>query len=359
MKIGYYLHWDLSRESGVLKKVMAQIRSWQNLGANVQLFAISHQLPICPELAEFSITVLPNGSYLTRNHQVFKLTKKILDWKPDIVYTRFATYYPALEILMKKIPVVMEVNTDDRAENRLAHSGLRNLYHSITRTRLLSGAKGLVFVTHELAQRFAWNGPQTVVANGISLDDIPCAAPVHNTTPRLVFLGQSMSVDKNKPADWHGLDRLERLAENCPDWRFDIIGLNADQFTRPLNNVLFHGHMKASDYSSIVALSDIGIGSLAFHRISIFEASPLKVREYLAYGLPVIIAYTDTDFMHGAPFLHQLPPDDTLTAQQISAVRRFVHAWLGQRVNREAIAHLDWQTKERERIAFFYRILNL
>lgn len=38
------------------------------------------------------------------------------------------------------------------------------------------------------------------------------------------------------------------------------------------------------------------IGTLALHRKNMTEASPLKTREYLAHGFPVIIGYKDTAF---------------------------------------------------------------
>lgn len=51
----------------------------------------------------------------------------------------------------------------------------------------------------------------------------------------------------------------------------------------------------------------MAVSSLALHRDGLNEASPLKTREYLVAGVPVLTAYRDTDFLRGAPFLLQLP----------------------------------------------------
>jgi len=87
------------------------------------------------------------------------------------------------------------------------------------------------------------------------------------------------------------------------------------------------------------------------------EASPLKVREYLAYGLPVIIGYKDTDFHEDVPFILRLPNSEDNIEANLSAIETFVHRWRNQRVPREAIAHLDIKVKESQRIAFFQKIL--
>jgi hypothetical protein len=83
------------------------------------------------------------------------------------------------------------------------------------------------------------------------------------------------------------------------------------------------------------------------------EACPLKTREYLAYGLPVVIGYKDTDFPRGEDFLLQLPNREDNVRQELPAIREFVLRWKGKRVPRDAIAHIDGVTKELARLEFF------
>jgi len=45
-----------------------------------------------------------------------------------------------------------------------------------------------------------------------------------------------------------------------------------------------------------VKRADVAIGALATYRKGMKETSTLKVREYLAYGLPVILDHHDPDF---------------------------------------------------------------
>ncbi|MFN3692462.1 MAG: hypothetical protein ACK4R7_06185, partial [Fervidobacterium sp.] len=68
-----------------------------------------------------------------------------------------------------------------------------------------------------------------------------------------------------------------------------------------------YGMLFLDKYTPIMQQADIGISTLAPYRKKMNEASPFKVREYSALGLPVIIGYKDTDLPDGAPFILQIP----------------------------------------------------
>ena len=359
MKVAYYLHWNMSLESGVLKKLAAQLRSWIRQGTQVHLFALSHALPIWPGLVDLPVTALSNSSLLQRNCQARRLASAIETWQPDVVYARFGTYYPALERLFRRLPVVFDVNTDDQAENRLAYPTWRVMYHQITRRRMLAGAAGMVFVTRELASRFAWSGRQAVVSNGIPLADFPeHPAPPRHDFPRLVFMGHP-GIARDPALNWHGLDRLLALAGAFPTWQFDVIGPGHEEVggggVVPAN-VHLHGYLGAAEYAPLLAASDVGVGTLALDRKGMQEACPLKVREYLAAGLPVLTAYQDTDFPDGAPFLLNLPLASGDILDHVAEISGFVSDWQGRRVPRAAIAHLDSDFKEARRLEFLAQV---
>jgi hypothetical protein len=121
--------------------------------------------------------------------------------------------------------------------------------------------------------------------------------------------------------------------------------------------MVFHGLLEAADYSRHLARANIGVGSLALHRKRLNEASPLKVREYLATGLPVINGYTDTDYPDGADFLLTLPNTEDNVEAGLGAIRDFVAKWSTLRVPREAVGHLDYAAKEATRLDFFRTLL--
>jgi glycosyltransferase involved in cell wall biosynthesis len=239
------------------------------------------------------------------------------------------------------------VNGDDLAEFRLT-SRKRYLLARATRGLLLRHAAGLVFVTHELAAKPSFAGfhrPSSVVANGIDLSSIEPAPPRQNETPRLIFIGHPSS-------PWHGLDEVQAIADANPTWRFDIVGPGPEELAATTPNLEVHGLLAPSQYQALLAAADVAVGSLALYRAGIDEASTLKVREYLAAGLPVVIGYHDTDFPKGAPFILQVPNVPAGVRSAMEALRAFVESWLGRRVPRSEVGHLDVRVKEATRLRF-------
>jgi hypothetical protein len=87
------------------------------------------------------------------------------------------------------------------------------------------------------------------------------------------------------------------------------------------------------------------------------EACPLKTRECLAYGVPMVLPYIDNDINNlDCDFLLKIPnkEDNMLTHGKI--IRDFAYQMRGKRVKRELIASLDDEKKEAERLEFFQEI---
>lgn len=106
-------------------------------------------------------------------------------------------------------------------------------------------------------------------------------------------------------------------------------------------NIHLHGFLDRSAYLSILARADVGIGTLALHRKGMEEASPLKVREYLACGIPILLAYEDTD-LSGAnfDFVLQISNTEDNLRSHVEDIRQFAFDMQGRRANREAISPL-------------------
>jgi hypothetical protein len=100
----------------------------------------------------------------------------------------------------------------------------------------------------------------------------------------------------------------------------------------------------------------IAIGTLGLYRKKMDEACPLKVREYLAFGLPVLAGYEDTDVPAGADYFLRLPNDNAPLAPHREKIAGWLDRWRGRRVPHTAIAHLDTVEKEKRRLAFIQSI---
>lgn len=283
-----------------------------------------------------------------------QLARDLIEWSPGLVYHRYDLAYPAFMRVARLFPMVLEINTDDLQEYRLglAH---RSAYNRLTRHQILNRCRGVVYVTGELAalRHFArYDKPARVIGNGLRLDAFPSTPPSKDSHPKVVFMGSSGQA-------WHGVDKILALARSFPEWRFDLIGPAPSEIHATLPpNLIAHGRLHRANYEAIVATADAAVGTLALHRKGMNEASPLKVREYLAYGIPTIIGYQDTDFPEPAPFLLQLPNVPSNVEDHLPSIRRFVEQWKGHRVARADVAHLDVRVKEEARLAFFEEVLN-
>lgn len=351
MRIAYFLSWDLRRESGVLKKITGQVHAWRAAGHRVRLFALSPAEGLWDGVADLGVELVPAASRMARVVAAAELVGRVLAWRPEAVYVRWAMNYPALGRLTGSAPTVLEVNTDDVAEFRHTLAWWQYAYHRLTRGRVLRRAAGLVAVAEGIAARLAHFGrPTRVIGNGIDLAAFPPLAAASGSVPRLVFLG-------SPGCPWHGVDKMVALAERLPRCHFDLIGVDAGSAARRRPNVSLHGLLGRREYLPLLARADVAIGSLAFHRIPIADASPLKVREYLACGLPTIIGCRDSDFPRPVPFLLQLPNTPDNVVAHVDRIHRFVAAWRGRRVPRDEIAHLDVRVKEAQRLAFIRSLL--
>lgn len=358
MRIAFLTHWRGGRQTGPFRKITAQVAEWTAAGHTVGVFAATSsewaddwtRLPVAHH-------VLSCRSGLRKAGERQRLAATAQSWNPDVVYERHGLYYPAHSGLGRHVPIVTEINGNDLGEWKLK-SRSKALYNRATRSRGLRDAAGYVFVTHQLKDassfaQFARRRPSLVLGNGIDLESVPWTPPPTNVdrNPRLVFVGHPHT-------PWHGIDHLVELARLRPNLHVDVVGLDREELFDAPGNVVCHGELMPTEYAQLIAAADIGVGTLGLYRKNMDEACALKVREYLAAGLPVILGCSDTDFLDGRDFLLQVPNrwDGLVTA--LPEVDAFVARWLGKRVPRSKVRHLDASFKEGRRLEFLARVVN-
>ena len=246
---------------------------------------------------------------------------------------------------------VVEINTDDIRE--LAARGLIvRAYNRVNRRALLGRAGGLVAVTEELAELEAargFRGAVVVIGNGL---DAPAGGPAQAPATadgelRVVFVGLAQP--------WHGVDRLLEIACRLPHVHFDLVGVGPID-SAPAN-VTCHGVKAPGEYDELLVGAYAGVGPLALERAGLRDASPLKVRDYLLHGLPVVIAHRDPDLSgRGLPYVLELPPERDAGADAAS-IEMFLERVRHVRVTpAEAEALVGIRAKESRRIDFMRRV---
>ncbi len=352
MKIAYLGQMaDVATENGISKKIRAQCLAWQASGHAVRYFSLTPTAAVWPGMSPVEVAVVRRGRGLVRLRQSHRLARQIGAWRPDVIYFRYAYHSPGLVRLFGEIPAIAEINSDDQAEYPLTLSRAKVLYHRMTRNRILRAVAGYVAVTNELAGRLSgFAKPCEVIANGVALADFPVLPPPDpQAPPRLVFIG-----DAGSP--WHGLERVTELARLIPDLPIDIIGKPAPAAPQP-PGLHFHGPLPRASYESLLRAATVALGTLALYVKRMDEACPLKVREYLAGGLPVIAAYRDTDIPDGADYFLRLPNAPGSLKPHRERIVGFINAWRGRRVPRPSVQQLDSGAKEARRLAFMEKTL--
>lgn len=352
LRIAYVAKVKVSEESGITRKIRSQMAMWSRRpGVQAALFALVRARHAREGGPVVEATLFPYApAPWSRANAVRRLAQAVRDWRPTVVYLRQCVYQPGLSRLLRAHPLVVELNTDDVGEMRL-RGGPQHAYNRMTRGRVLHAADGLVAVTSELARKsvFArYLKPTCVVPNGFDVSAVEPAPPHDHGRPRLVFSGTA-------PFPWQGVDKFVEMARRLPAFDFVLVGMEPGKLGLPaLPNLRVVGHLAGPQYDRILAEADIGVGTLALHRKGLEEASPLKVREYLAFGLPVIIAYRDSDFPDGDDdFVLRLPNTEDCVTRELPRIEQFVRKLRGRRVPREwVLSHVDAAQKERKRVEF-------
>lgn len=347
MRIAYFAHVNGGSESGVHHKIEAQLRAWRSAGHSTLACVATRDDPDHWRTRMGSAIVRRYTGYRSRLLAMARLVQGVRRYSPDVVYMRWDLFYPPMLALPNSAALVIEVNTDDVEEYRLG-SPLRAYYNARTRRLLMSRARGMVFVTSELCAAPPFRGLRAVrrvVANGVELGSYPQLLPRATGAPRLVFVGTA-----GQP--WHGIDKVLTLARLQPDWQVDIVGSHGLD-SEPSSNVTWHGPLSRSRLLPILERADVGIGTLALHRKGMDEACSLKLREYLAVGLPVVYGHQDRDVDGVVRESLRIPNTETNVVDDLERISRFVHACRGKRVPRSTVQHIDVTRKEEQRLGLF------
>ncbi|MDA0194652.1 MAG: hypothetical protein O2887_03860 [Bacteroidetes bacterium] len=362
MRLAYLVAWDFSKESGVSTKIFAQCEFFKKALIETTIFCISKNPPSYKFIPQGVNIVHLKTTWFNFPFIFYLVYQRIKEYKPDCIYIRSLLLKPGILKIFDLAPSIYEFNTNESMELRvLSQRSLKDfikfIYHHFSYKFYLKRLTGLVTVTNELYQiykRSFLKIPIIVVPNSIDLSKYEMIEDERvDHEINLLFMG-------SEAQPWQGVDILSKLALNVPNnFVIHVIGYTADEESP--NNLKFYGYLEKEEYKKIVAKCDIGIGTMALYRKNMNEACPLKVREYLAYGMPCIIAYTDTAFIDNLPeWILQIPNTEDGIIEMKDDLINFCLRMKGRRLTHEEVApYIDSSIIEKKRIEFFKSFSNV
>ncbi len=363
MRIAYILDDDISLKTGVVNKIISKISYWQQMGHTVKVFSLRSTGNIsCIDNAIIISNLEVNKGLVYKFFKQFQniktLNRYLKEFNPDITYLRHMKYYLGIVSVLKYCSnYIVELNSNDLEESK-KNSKLVYIYNKLTRGFLLKNSVAFISVSKELVNDkiFAkYSKPFTVIGNGYTFNNVFKTKDFLNDTVKFVFIGTPNQ-------NWHGLDKVLDLVKILIDFEFHIIGTTMEELKLISNNIpsniTVYGYLEQDKAEKIVLNCDIGISTLALHRNNMNEASPLKSRQYLALGLPIIVGYKDTDLSADTEFMLNIGNYESNVVDSIDEIKDFVNKasfFKPKEIRMKSKKFLDYNEKEKQRIAFLLK----
>jgi Glycosyl transferases group 1 len=248
-----------------------------------------------------------------RNQRVF--LKEMLSYSGsyDAILLRYTPHLPMIIwfIVQSRKPVFLVHHTLEVKEllcQKPPLNVLRAMAETIIRIPIHLLSRGTVSATPEISETFSrsWLYKRKlhfVYPNGI-MQNITDTPDKKSTTPTLLFIA-------GRFLQWHGLELLiDQAAESNENFKIHVVGkVSNDILSRAVNDARFefHGILNMEDISVLANECHLGISTLALHKKGMSQACPLKVREYLSLGLPVVGDHLEV-FPGTFPYYKQVKP---------------------------------------------------
>jgi glycosyltransferase involved in cell wall biosynthesis len=279
------------------------------------------------------LAVAVSGAYPNRLHLAYG---EHYDWADIIIHESPFTVPFDLMLGLDSKPRVYNAYNAEHVLMRSLHPGEQSQrIHEFTEAaeRVLVGAADLVaYCTDEdkLALERLVQQPlrhSVLVPNGTALAEVR-AVPARSPAQRLVFLGS-----RHAPNVEAARFLIERVAPRLPEFELHIIGACMPR-GRPLDNVVCHGEVPASEKTDIFRNSDIALNPMTSG-----SGSNLKVIDYMGAGLPIVATafgmrgtaaeagthYVQAGLDDFADAIAKLATEDTARAAIAAAGLRHVH----------------------------------
>lgn len=333
--------------SGIANTLSDKVRYWASEVDDVRVFVLRPQGAASNPLLSGDNFFHVDGKSL--QHAFSSAVPLIQQYQPEVLYARYSVPFLGYPALLDSVPTVFEIHSADLVEYRSQNRKLW-LPAVLNRWRVLAGATGHVYANDSASDHWSnrvFKLPKRVIPNGISLDGIhPAESPVGLDRLRLV-----MTI--GAPTVWQGADKFIDLAVQFPEHDFFLVTADNDEQSGDPANLKRVAQMPRSELLQFLASCHVGVGTLALYRSSREEVSSLKVREYLACGLALLMAHKDTDArINTLPQTLTIPNSPETVTEAKGEIAEFLESLRRGKVDRGSVEFISTSGKEAERLAF-------
>lgn len=329
---GYlFLDWRFPLHHGVPQKHLAQFKEWSKLNMNIEMVVVT-PFQFKSEWEKLGINAFCYRGAFGRMFQRRKAFRHISRNSKDFLYRRYSILTPWELLSIKRIPTVIELNTNNEFFYSVRSSLLFQLNKICSRS-IFKHMLGAVAVTEEISRIYApkTKKPIIVITNPLSLTP-QTKSVIKKESPKFqcVFLASASY-------DWNGVHLLETLIDGIPNVAITLVGLNP----RENSKFQFHDPIPEEELVDYLKKFDFGIASFDLGRVGLTEAAPLKVRSYLSSGLPVIGRFPDSGISLDNDYYFQvkLSPNQTQIENKPELIS-FLHENAGRTVMKQEVEHL-------------------
>jgi len=370
--IYYRINRDDIANVGVLKKCLAQVAAFKNLGVQTDLLLLSDKGILLNDqlIHHFSSPILSKATskYWFFFFNLLPTISKHIDFNTyDFIYFRYALAHPALNQFLATaknknpvLKVIAEMPTYPYKKEKKSFIDRLSLWMDQHYQKKLSAY--LDGITHYGLESEILGIPTIRITNGITVHKIP----ISKSQPQVKKLRLIAVANWSY---WHGLDRLIEGLKNyyqyenpetlitlkvighgkaIPQYKKLVekysLGEQVDFFPPMTNEALDHHFDHA----------DIGIGTLGIHRKNITIDASLKHREYCARGIPFLLAGRDLDFPTHFSFLKKCTPTNEAIelGELITFWEKYSNSSNKLEVRKYAEEHLRWEERIKKVITF-------
>jgi len=336
--MNYFIVCENYKNTGVEKKIDGQKKALKQIG-NFKFIGFSEKKIIN------RLLIFPFKIY-------FKL-KNV-----DKIYYRYSSlnfFIHLILILFFKENYYLEINTKNRDELKISQkrsfkNKIKYLFNKIWEKVLYKKSYKIITFTEEIKSyinEIYRNKKTKVIENGYYTDNnIVNQDKEKKIVPEKAYKYKFVAIIASTFYTWAGIDLILDVIKNQGEIFLIIVGFGPEKENiknkikkEKIINTEMVGRKTSSELKILYENSDFGFGSFALERKGMKMAKPLKVREYLINGLPVVYNYEESNAISKMDYCLKYDGDIKKMKKFISKVQNFDR----DKIRKKGLKLFNWE----------------